>query len=211
MLAVAAEGEQFPGLAVAQPVEEFLPGFAVTAHEADGDLAVAGVGQARQFEDSFGARAVDRDRLLHEDVETPLDRRGEVRSAERGGRGEDHDVAGPQAVDRLPKGRHPHEAAVVGHVDPFLELLAETPPLGVDLALEDVGHRHELQVASRHGERVGGGTGTPAAAAHEGDSDVVIPPRVHAGFRLRGRGGVFGPSPVRERRGRRQPEPSPEK
>ena len=77
-----------------------------------------------------------------------------------------------------------------------LELFGEAAAAGGDRVEEEVGHRHELEVRARHGQRVGGRTASPPTAADQGDPDLVAAGRMNSG-RGAGEGG--------ERRGRGDP------
>ena len=98
---------------------------AVAAHQADADLEVLLHRFLGQLEHLPRGRAVDRDRLLHEDVQALLDGVGEVHPAEGRRRGEDRDVARLQTVHRLLVAVEADELAILGHVD----LVAELPCL----------------------------------------------------------------------------------
>ena len=132
MLAVGVEGDQVSRLAVLQPVEELAAGLAMAAHQPHADLQFLGVGLGGQFDDPLRARAVDRDRLFQKRVDALLDGIREVRRAEADRRGEDRDVAGPEAVDRSLVGVDADEAPLLGHIDMVLELFGEAAAAGVD-------------------------------------------------------------------------------
>ena len=106
---------------------------------------------------------------------------------EAGGRGEERDVAGPQAVDRLFVGVDADEYAIVGHVDLLLKLFGQALAAGVDPIAEDVGHRPELEPSARDGEGVDRRTATPATAADERDTNLVTAGGMHRGRDIGGK------------------------
>ena len=181
VLAVAMEGDQVSGLAVLQAVEQFAAGLAVAAHQPHAHLQVFGVGLGGQLDDPLGARSVDRDRLFKERVHALLDGIGEVGRAKADRRRADRDVAGPEAVDRLLIGVDAHEAPLLRHVGPLLELLAEAAPARGDRFWEEVGHGDELDVRAWDSECVGDRAAPPPAAADEREADLVTARRMDSG------------------------------
>ena len=192
-LAIGPQRDDVADLAALDAVEQLLAGLAVPAHQADADLQVLLDRLLGQRQHLPRGRAVDGDRLLHEDVQALLDRVGEVDPAEGRRRGEDDDVAGLQAVHRLLVAVEADELLVF--LDQQLvaaaELLVELVVAVLELGVEDVGHGDELDRAARGVQGVGGGAGAAAAAADQGDLDRVALAGVDEGHRgLReGRGG----------------------
>ena len=119
----------------------------MAGHQAHAHLEVLRRRLLGQLEHPAGGRAVDRDRLLHEDVEALLDGVGEMDPAEGRRRGEDRDVARLQAIHRLLVGVEADELAVLGHVDLVGELLLQVAVAALQPVLEDVGHGHQLDRA----------------------------------------------------------------
>ena len=64
--------------------------------------------------------------------------------AESGRRGEDHDITGPQSVDRLLVGVEAEELTVLRDVDFVLVHVLERVVARAEPVLKDVGHSHEL-------------------------------------------------------------------
>ena len=82
----------------------------VPPHEADGHLEVLLLRRLGRLQQAAHAGRVDGERLLHEDVDALLHGVLEVQRAEGGVRGQQHHVAGPEAVDRLLVGVEAEEA-----------------------------------------------------------------------------------------------------
>ena len=173
VLAVAVEGEQFPRLAVSQPLQEFGAAVAVTTHQPHAHLEILFGGLGGQFDDPLGRRSVDRHRLLHERVHALLDGVGKMRRAKRRRRGTQRDVAWTKAVDRLLVAVEPDEGPFLGHVDPLLELFPQRPLGDVHPVTKHVGHRHHLDRRPWHGERVDRRTSATPAAADQGHTDFI--------------------------------------
>ena len=133
-----------------------------------------------RLEHPADARRVDRERLLHEDVDALADGVLEMRRAEGGLRGQEHDVAGPEAVDRLAVGVEPDEAPLGRHVDLVLERF-EVLEARLDAVLEQVGHGVELDRAAGGREGVGQRARAPRAGADNGQLDRVVFGRVDPG------------------------------
>ena len=146
----------------------------MAAHQAHAHLEVLLRRLLGQREHLARGGAVDRDRLLHEDVQALLDGVGEVDPAEGRRRGEDRHVARLQAVHRLLVGVEADELAVLGHVDLVGELLLQLRVAAVEAVLEDVGHGHQLDRAVLGRQGVGRRAGAAAAAADQGHLDRVV-------------------------------------
>jgi hypothetical protein len=129
---------------------------------------------------------------------------GEVHPAEGHGRGENHDVAGLQAVHGPLVGVEPEEPALGRHIE-LGGVDAADPTVGRALragraggpqrlvavpeaVFEDIGHGHQLEPALLRRERVGGGPGAAAPAADEGDLDNVTAGGVDMGQDHAGQG-----------------------
>ncbi len=118
------------------------------------------------------AGRIDGDRLLHEDVLARLDGRRELRGAEAGGRTQQDDIRA--GGDGFFIGIEADEPAFRRHIDAVAELLLEAVQGALDRLGEGVGHGHELDVAvGLVQQRIGGGARAAAAAADEGDLDLV--------------------------------------
>ena len=142
-----------------------------------------------------GAGPVDGRGLLHEDVDALVDGVAEVDPAEGAGRGEEDDVARPEAVHGLLVGIEAEEPTVGRDVDlggvPAADRAIDRPAGGVpagrrqrlvahlEPVLEHVGHRHELDRAAPGGERIGGGPGAATAAADQRELDRVALSGMH--------------------------------
>ena len=81
------------------------------------DLQILLVGLLRQVEHPLGRDAVGHERLLHEDVEAAVDGVLEMQPAKRERSGQDHDVAGAQAVHGLLVGIEADESLVFGNAN----------------------------------------------------------------------------------------------
>ena len=173
VLAVAVEGEQFPRLAVSQPLQEFGAAIAVTTHQPHAHLEILFGGLGGQFDDPLSRRSVDRHRLLHERMHALLNGVGKMRRTKRRRRGAQRDVSRTKAVDRLLVAVEPDEGPLVGHVNAFLELFPQRPLDDVSSIAEHVGHRHHLDRRTRHGERVDRRTTATTAAADQGHADFI--------------------------------------
>jgi len=170
--AVAAQHVDLADLAVLNPLVEFLHGVAVARHEADPDLEVLCVGLLGHRQHPARSRAVRGDRLFHEHVEALLDGVLEVHPAEGEGGGENGDVPGAQRVHGVLVAVKADEAAVFRHVDLVGELRLDGLVAVVQLLLEHVRHGNELGLAGL-AERVDHCTGAAAAAADQGDAQLV--------------------------------------
>ena len=102
-----------------------------------------------------------------------LDRILEHWSPERRRSGEERDVAGPQAVERLLVGLEASEDPVVGHVDPLLELLFDRPLDDLGTVGEHVRKRHHAGFAPRHRKRIDRRPAAAASAADDCDANLV--------------------------------------
>ncbi len=91
--AIGTQHDHVADLAVLNAVEQLAAGQAVAAHQADAHLQVLLVGFLGQGEHLARGRAVDSDRLFHEDVDALLDGVLEVYPAKGRRRGKDRDVA----------------------------------------------------------------------------------------------------------------------
>jgi len=109
-------------------------------------------------------------------MHAPLDRIGEVGGSERDRGGEQRDVARAEAVNRLLVGVEADERSILWHIDSVLELLLGQERLLLDAQPfgKNVSHRHDLEVAARHGEGIDRGPGAAAAAADHGHADLVV-------------------------------------
>ena len=167
-----------PDLAVLDALEEFAPGHAMAAHQADADLQTLLARQLAEREHLAGARPVDGGGLLHEGVEPALDRVAELDPAERGGGGQQDDPARPDDVDRLLEAVEADELVVVGDVELVGVLVLDRLVAAVEPLLEDVGHRHQLQGAALRRQGVGSRARPSAAAADQADLDDVAARRM---------------------------------
>ena len=133
---------------------------------------------------------IDRDRLLHENVDALLDGIAEVDPAKARGRGKNGHVARLQAVDRLLVGVQSDELAIVGHVDLMAQLLLQILVTAREPVLEGIGHGHELDRTVLHRQGVGRGAGAPAAATDQRNLNRVVLRGVDVrdGDRRQGRG-----------------------
>ena len=173
VLAVGPERDQFTSLACLQPVEEFSSPWAVAAHQADADLEFLLVGFRRQIDDPPGARPIDCNRLLHEDMEAFLDRILKMRRPERGRGGEDRDVAGPKGVNCLFVGFKADEHPLVRHIDPVRMLGPKVPPDDLGPPLHDVSKGHELQRRLNDCQGIGRRTTPSATTADQGNLNRI--------------------------------------
>jgi len=159
-------------------LQQLGAGDAVAAHQANADLQPRLDRLLAELEHAAAARAVHRDRLLHEDVDALLNGVGEVDPAKGRRRGQDDHVPLAQAVDGGLVGVEAEELARLGYVHQRVELVAEEVlevPVGAgEAVLEDVGHGDELDRAALGVDGVDGGAGAAAAAADEGDTDGVV-------------------------------------
>ena len=135
--------------AVVDAVDHFLPRLRVSPHEADTDLEVLLLGQFGGLHPAPHGRSVGRKRLLREDVDTLLHGVFEIHRAKGGVGRQQHDIAGPQAVDRLLVGVEPDELSFrrarptcCGKLS--LERI-ETP---LQAIVEQIGHRVQLDRAT---------------------------------------------------------------
>ena len=169
---VAAQQVDLAKLTVLNALVEFLHRMAVPRHEADPDLEVFCVGLLGHLQHAARSRAVCGDRLFHEHVEALLDGVLKVHPAEGERRGKNCDVAGPQRIHGVLVAVEADEAAVFRHVDLVGELRLDGLVAVVELRLEDVRHGDKLRLAGL-AERVDDGTGAAAAAADQGDAQLV--------------------------------------
>ena len=82
-----------------------------------GHLEVLLLRRLGRLQHAARAGRIDGERLLHEHVDALWHGVLEVQRAEGGVRGQEHHVAGPEAVDRLLVGVEAEEAALGRHVD----------------------------------------------------------------------------------------------
>ena len=173
VLTIAVEGDQLPGLPIPQPLQEFLATVAVAAHQSHAHLEVLLRRLRREFDDPLRGRTVDRHRLLHERVHALLDGVGKVRCPKRRRRGEQRDVARPEAIDRLLVPVETDEGPLFGHIDAFLKLLAQRPLHDLGPVAKHVRHRHHLDRCPRDGKRIDRRTTATAAAADQRHADFI--------------------------------------
>ena len=190
--AVGAHRDDVADLPVADAVEQFLPRAAVPDHQADADLQVLLHGRFAELEHAAGGGAVHRDRLLHEDVQALLDGVAELHPAERGRRGEDGDVAGLEAVDRLAVPSKPMNWRSCGTSIWTANCCRRRPWLSASFGREDVGHGDQLDGAVLDAERVFRGAGAAAAAADQRELDGVVLRRMDMRKGHAGQGGHPG-------------------
>ena len=166
----AARGEDLSDPAVLDALQRLeVPGL-VAALRARRDAEPFRPGLVGEGEHLADARAVNRDRLLREDVLARSDRRLEMRGAEtrRGGEndvvrvGREHPPIGVEA-DELPLLRHVHLCRV---------FLADLHQGGGQAIGEGVAHRDELHALGAV-ERIQHRAGAAAAAADQADPDRV--------------------------------------
>src|SRR5271157_6499260 len=100
-LAIGPQRDDVTDLTALDAIKELLAGLAVPAHEADADLEILLDGSFCQGQHLPRGRAIDGDRLLHEDVQSLLDGMGKVDPAKCRRSGEDDHVAWLQAVHGL--------------------------------------------------------------------------------------------------------------
>ena len=160
-------------LAVMDTLGQFLERPAVTRHQSHPDLEVLGGGVLREAEHALAGGAVDRDRLLHKDIQALLDGVGEMHPAKRRGRGENGDIARLQTIHRFLVGVEADELAVRRHVHLARELLLQIGQVFCEPLRKDVGHGDQLGRTALDGERVRRGAAAPSAAADQGDLDQV--------------------------------------
>ncbi len=97
----------------------------MAAHEAGADLEVLLLRRLARPEDALDAAGIRREILLHEDVDALLHGVLKVRPAEGAVRRQDGDIAGPQAVDRVPVGIETQEPPLGRRIDPIAQLLGQ--------------------------------------------------------------------------------------
>src|SRR5271157_4590914 len=192
-LAIGPQRDDVTDLAALDSIKELLAGLAVPAHEADADLEILLDGFLCQGQHLPRGRAIDGDRLLHEDVQSLLDGVGEMDPAKSRGRGEDDRVAWLQAVHGLAIGVETEEFLVLvnGQLFATAVLLVELVVARFELVTENVGHRDELDRAALGRKGIGRGSGATTPAANQGHLDQVALARMdERDSRLRdGRGG----------------------
>ena len=127
----------------------------VPPHETGPHLEALFLRQVNRFEHSPHARRIDGKRLLHEDVDAFADGVFEVQRAEGGRRGQDHHVAGREAVDGLLVGVESQEAAIGTRVELAGKLLLEQIVAAFEAVFEQIGHGVELDGAAAGREGVG--------------------------------------------------------
>ena len=115
--------------------------------------------------------------VVYEHIHALLDSVFEMDRAKPRRRGQEHQVALAQYVDRLLERIETDEAAFRRHVHPSVELLGQNPATVLNALRKDVGQGNEFGGAFR-GQRIGGGAGAAAAAADQRDPDGVILRRV---------------------------------
>ena len=169
---VSAHHVDVADLAVADAAFQFLAGIAVPAHQADADLEVVPGRFLAERQHPPRAGAVDRDRLLHEDVQPFLDGVGELHPAEGRRGGEDHHVAFAERVHRSAIAVEADEATGFGHLDLVAKLVLQAVEAIGQPGLKDVRHRGQAGRPARL-QRVLGGAGATAAAADQGDLNRV--------------------------------------
>src|SRR5579884_928701 len=98
MLPIGAQQREFADLAITNAFVQFLPRMAVPAHEADADLEVLALGFLAQLEHPPCRWRINRDGLLHEDVEALLDGVAEVKPAKGRRRRQNDHVSRTQTV-----------------------------------------------------------------------------------------------------------------
>src|SRR5262245_32350000 len=94
--------------------------------------------------------------------------------AERRWRGENDDIARPQAIHRPPVRVEANKPAAIGHVDLLAELLVNPPVAGAKPFREDVGHGDEPGRPAPRGQGVRYCSGTSSATTDQGELDGVV-------------------------------------
>ena len=151
-------------------IDRLLDHVVVAPAESGNEPEVLRLRQLLGGHDLAHARRVGRARLLAEDVLVGVHRRRQVLRPEARGRGQQDDVHA--AVDHLVVGIEPEERVVDLHAR--AQLLAAPQPRrrSFDDGFFDVGDGRQLVVGVR-GQRLGGRSGPPAAAADDANLDGV--------------------------------------
>ncbi len=172
--AVAAHGDDVADLAELDALEEFAARVAVAAHQPHAYLEVLVDRLIRQREHLARARPVHRDGLFHEDVEALVNSVFEVNPAKRRGRGQDHDVAGLEAIHRLLVAVEADETPFGWDVHVIAEALLHAVIVHLEIGVEDVGHRDQLDRAAGGRKRVEHRSPAAPAAADQCQADRFI-------------------------------------
>ena len=146
---------------------QFLERPAVTRHQSHADLQVLGGGVIRELEHAFAGWAIDRYRLLHEDIQAFLDGVGEMHPAEGRGRGENGNITRLQTIHRFLVGVEADELTIRRHVQLARELLLQIVQVFIEPLRKDVGHGHQLDRTTLDGQRIRRCAAAPSAAADQ--------------------------------------------
>ncbi len=149
-----------------------------------------------QPENPLNASRVGRKGFFHEHVHALRNRILQMRGTKGRVRGQQDDIAGAQAVDRVSVSIEAEKAPVRRHVHERTILRAEGVMGAVELALDEVGHCGEFRRPARGLERIGHGAGAASAATDERQADGVVIARVNPGNRHAGQCGSAGELPA---------------
>ena len=186
--AVAAHGDDVSDLPVADAVEQFLPRPAVPYHQPDSDFQVLAPGLFAERDHAPRGGTVHGDRLLHEDVQAPVDGIAEMHPPECRRRSQDGYVARLQAVHGLTVAVEADELAIHGHVHLGREPAAQVSVAVAQLLREDIGHGHQLDGSVLDSQRVLDGAGAAPAASHQRELNRIVLGRVHVRQSYSGQG-----------------------
>ena len=172
--AIAAHEDDVADLAAVDPLGHLLKAAGVMGIQAHAHLEPLLFRLLGQLQHAAGGRAVGRQRLLHEDVQSLLDRVGEMHPAKRQRGGKHRHVARLQTVHRLLVGVEAGEPAILGHVHLIAKLLLERLVTAIEPILESIGHGDQLHGAMLDVQGVGGGAGAASAATDQGHANGVV-------------------------------------
>src|SRR5262249_25614360 len=102
-----------------------------------------------QFQHPTRARSVRRQWLLHENIDSFLNRIFKMHGPKCQRRRKNRDISGFQAIHRLLVSVEPDKSAVLWRIDFFPMLLLQSVIAAVELVLEYVCHRHQLDWSAR--------------------------------------------------------------
>jgi hypothetical protein len=176
---VAAHEQDFAEFAILNALVEFLERALVAGHEAYANLQVRPGGILGEEQHFLTGGAVDGDGFFHENVEFFLNGVAEMHPSERGGRGENHDIAGLEAIHRLLVGIEADEFSVGGDIHELGVVFDDVVVASLQAIFEDIGHGDELDRATGGSEGIDGGTAPPPAASDKGDLDHIAALRMN--------------------------------
>ena len=175
-LTVSPQGRHFTNLTVLNSVMQLTTSLTVTAHQTNRHLQILLNRFFIQCENSASRRAVHCYRLLHEHIQTLLNCIGVHHPAKGGRSRQDHDVPRLQTIHRLLVGIKTHKSTLRRNIHlPRLTMIRiQTAIAAVQILLEHISHRHQLQRPVVHSKRICHCPGATTATAHQRQLDRVV-------------------------------------